>query len=102
MDVKVVNINSFKAEIAPRKAVCKIKDTDGNAVDAECLQYRQPHQSNYNVLSGEIKGFEYEPGYRYMLDLKQEAMINEETKVVTPVWTLNKVISKTSEKLPEQ
>lgn len=97
MNVKVVNIPSFKVEIAPRKALCERVDTAGNTVETECLQYRQSYQKNYNTLNGNIQGFTYEPNYRYMLDVRQEAIADTASGVVKPVWILNEVISKTAE-----
>lgn len=95
--VKVVNIPNLKVEIAPRKAVCEVKDSSGNMVAAECLQFRQTYQKNYNAFNGSIQGFTYETGYRYVLDVRQEAVANIEMGVVEPVWYLNEVISKTAE-----
>ena len=97
MNVKVVNIPSFKIEIAPLKAVCELPDANGNKIESECLQYRQTYQKNYTPLNGNIQGFTYEPNYRYILDVRQEAVINEATQVVKPVWILNEVVSKTAE-----
>lgn len=95
--VPVKHISSFEVEIAPRKALCQIKDSTGNPFDTECLQYRRTTDRNFNNLSGDIKGFEYQDGYRYVLDVKQEALLNKETNQVVPVWSLNKVVSKTAE-----
>ncbi|WP_350557905.1 DUF4377 domain-containing protein [Psychrobacter sp. CAL346-MNA-CIBAN-0220] len=95
--VKVVNISSFKVEIAPRKALCEFMDANGSKIESECLQYRQTYQKNYNTLNGNIQGFTYEPNYRYMLDVRQEAVADTEAGVVKPVWYLNEVISKTAE-----
>lgn len=97
LNVKVVNIPSFKVEIAPRKALCERVNTAGNTVETECLQYRQSYQKNYNTLNGNIQGFTYEPNYRYMLDVRQEAIADTVSGVVKPVWILNEVISKTAE-----
>lgn len=97
VNVKVVNISSFKVEIAPRKAICEYTANDGNRVEAECIQYRQTYQKNYNTLNGNIQGFTYEPNYRYVLDLRQEAVADEASGMVKPVWTLNEVVSKTAE-----
>ncbi len=97
VNVKVVNIPSFKVEIAPRKALCERMDTTGNTVETQCLQYRQSYQKNYNTLNGNIQGFTYEPNYRYMLDVRQEAMADTASGMVKPVWILNEVISKTAE-----
>ena len=97
VNVKVVNIPSFKIEIAPLKAVCELPTASGTMVESECLQYRQTYQKNYTPLNGDIQGFTYEPNYRYILDVRQEAVMNEATKVVKPVWILNEVISKTAE-----
>ena len=97
MNVKVVNIPSFKIEIAPLKAVCELLDANGNKIESECLQYRQTYQKNYTPLNGNIQGFTYEPNYRYILDVRQEAVMNQATQVVKPVWILNEVVSKTAE-----
>jgi len=97
MNVKVLNIPSFKVEVAPRKAVCDLTATDGTKVESQCLQYRQETQKNFTTLSGNIQGFTYEPNYRYMLDVRQEAVTAEGSNVVQPVWILNEVISKTAE-----
>ncbi|WP_201618593.1 DUF4377 domain-containing protein [Psychrobacter maritimus] len=97
MNVKVVNIPSFKIEIAPLKAICELPDANGNKIESECLQYRQTYQKNYTPLNGNIQGFTYEPNYRYILDVRQEAVMNEATQVVKPVWILNEVVSKTAE-----
>lgn len=97
VNVKVVNIPSFKVEVAPRKALCDRVNTAGEVVETECLQYRQSYQKNYNTLNGDIQGFTYEPNYRYVLDVRQEAIADTESGVVRPVWILNKIISKTPE-----
>lgn len=97
VSVKVVNIPSFKVEIAPRKAICEFTDKNGSTIETECLQYRQTYQKNYNTLNGDIQGFTYEPNYRYVLDVRQEAVVDQASGVVKPVWLLNKVISKTAE-----
>ncbi|MFZ2844493.1 DUF4377 domain-containing protein [Psychrobacter sp.] len=97
MNVKVVNIPSFKIEIAPLKAVCELQASNGTMVESECLQYRQTYQKNYTPLNGNIQGFTYEPNYRYILDVRQEVVMNELTNVAKPVWILNEVVSKTAE-----
>ena len=97
MNVKVVNIPSFKIEIAPLKAVCELPTASGTMVESECLQYRQTYQKNYTPLNGNIQGFTYEPIYRYVLDVRQEAMMDEVTNAVKPVWILNQVVSKKAE-----
>ncbi|WP_367103260.1 DUF4377 domain-containing protein [uncultured Psychrobacter sp.] len=97
LDVKVVNISSFEVEVAPRKAICERVNTAGEMVETECLQYRQSYQKNFNTLNGDIQGFTYEPNYRYVLDVRQEAVADTEAGVVRPVWILNEVISKTPE-----
>ncbi|MDO5769587.1 MAG: DUF4377 domain-containing protein [Psychrobacter sp.] len=95
--VKVVNMPSFKVEIDPRKAVCDVVDNAGNTVQSECIQYRQLHQKNFTPMNGTIQGFTFEPGYRYVLDVRQEAIPNQATGAVESVWILNDVISKTAE-----
>lgn len=95
--VKVQNINSFEVEIAPRRALCDVMNTAGEKTEVPCLQYRRTFERNFNTLSsGEIEGFEYETGHRYVLDVKQTSRVNEANEVV-PVWSLNKIISKTAE-----
>ena len=66
-------------------------------IKSECLQFRQTHQKNFTSFNGDIQGFTYEPNYRYVLDVRQEAVANEAAGVVKPVWILNEVISKTAE-----
>ena len=95
--VKVINIPSFKIEIAPRKAVCELQASNGSMIESECLQYRQTYQKNYTTLNGDIQGFTYEPNHRYILDVRQEAMKDEVTNNVKPVWILNEVVSKKAE-----
>ncbi|OPH39339.1 Uncharacterised protein [Moraxella lacunata] len=95
--VKVVNIPSFDIEIAPRKATCQLTDTAGNAVASECLQYRRTHERNYNVLSGNIEGFTFEEGNRYVLNISQTAVNDEAAGEVVPVWKLNNIVSVTPE-----
>ena len=97
VNVKVVNIPSFKIEIAPLKAVCELPTASGTMVESECLQYRQTYQKNYTPLNGDIQGFTYEPNYRYILDVRQEVMMDENTNMAKPVWILNEVVSKTAE-----
>lgn len=94
-EVKVINIPSFQVEIAPRKAICDLPTTTGEKVSGECLQYRRTIDRNFNVLSGDIVGFTYQEGFRYVLDVKQTS--ETDGNVVKPVWTLNKLISKTPE-----
>ena len=96
-EVQVQALRSFQVEIALRKAVCELTNTAGEKVQAECLQYRRTFDRNFNTLSGDIEGFNYEPGFRYVLDLKQDRLLNEATGQVVPKWSLNKVISKTPE-----
>jgi len=96
-NVKVVNIPNLELEIAPTKAVCDVTANTGEVIKSECLQFRKAHQKNFTSFNGNIQGFTYEPGYRYMLDVRQEAVADEAAGVVKPVWYLNEVISKTAE-----
>ena len=96
-DVKVVNISSFEVELAPRKAVCDVMASNGTMIKSECIQYRQTYQKNFTTLNADIQGFTYEPGYRYVLDLRQEAVADTASGMVKPVWYLNEVVSKTAE-----
>ncbi|HCT72912.1 MULTISPECIES: DUF4377 domain-containing protein [Psychrobacter] len=97
MNVKVVNIPSFKIEVAPLKAVCELSTADGTKVESECLQYRQTYQKNYTPLNGNIQGFTYEPNYRYVLDVRQEVVVDKVSNMAKPVWILNEVVSKVAE-----
>lgn len=92
--IKVINIPSIKIEVHPEKAMCELPLTNGTVVVTECLQYRQPFQKNFNILAGGIEGFDFEPGYRYLLDIRQQAVPDETTGDVKPVWILNNVVSK--------
>lgn len=91
--LKVANIPSLKIEVLPDRAVCELSAVGGAKVRTQCLQYRQPFQKSYNTLAGGIEGFDFEPGYRYLLDIRQEA-IADETGNVKPVWILNEIVSK--------
>lgn len=95
--VKIVNISSFEVEIAPRKAVCDVTASNGSMIQSECIQYRQTYQRNFNTFNGEIQGFTYEPGFRYVLDLRQEAVADTASGMVKPVWYLNEIVSKNAE-----
>ncbi|WP_019672994.1 DUF4377 domain-containing protein [Psychrobacter lutiphocae] len=96
--VQVINIPSFKIEVSAFKVSCDIAGTDGAMVRTECIQFRQPFQKHFNTLTTDIQGFDYEPGYRYLLDVRQEAVTNPQTGESKPVWVLNEIINKTSVK----
>ncbi len=46
----------------------KVSCTEG-AVD-QCLQIKKGSNSTYEILNSEIVGFNYEPGYKYQLEVK--------------------------------
>ena len=92
--VEVRDKRSFDIEVAPHKAVCMLTAADGSQVKGECLQYRQPFQKDYNLVSGGIEGFNFEPGYRYLLDVRQVAVPDPVNGIVRSKWVLNKVKDK--------
>ncbi|PNK59524.1 DUF4377 domain-containing protein [Psychrobacter sp. FDAARGOS_221] len=94
---QIIHIPSFLIEVSPQKAPCEIATTEGSSVRTQCLYYRQTFQKNYNTLSGGIKDFDFEPGYRYILDIRQDAVADDVTGQLRPLWTLNKVVSKIKE-----
>lgn len=92
----IKSISSFDVEISPNKAVCTLKDTQGNDIQGECLQYRRTYEQNYNLLSGDIKGFTYETGNRYLIKVNQTPLADNAGNVVSQ-WELVEVLSKTPE-----
>ncbi|UYZ79881.1 DUF4377 domain-containing protein [Moraxella bovis] len=100
--VKVVNIPSFDIEIAPRKATCQLTDTAGNAVASECLQYRRTHERNYNVLSGNIEGFSFEEGNRYVLNISQIITLAPRLLVATMPSKVCHSVTKSNVAIPSQ
>lgn len=88
--VKVKPISSFLIEISPRKALCD----SINGGQIECLQYRNRYENNFNPLKTDIQGFEFEPGYSYILDVRQEVIQAADSGQYQTKWVLNQVISK--------
>jgi hypothetical protein len=88
--VKVKPISSFLIEISPRKALCD----SINGGQIECLQYRNRYESNFNPLKTSIEGFNFEPGYSYILDVRQDVMQNPASGQLETKWVLNQIISK--------
>jgi len=48
-------------EVAPEKAVCF------GLFETTCLQVREPGASTYESFYGSIEGFDYEPGFQYLI-----------------------------------
>lgn len=88
--VKVKPISSFLIEISPRKAVCD----SVNGGQIECLQYRNRYENNFNPLKTPIEGFNFETGYAYILDVKQDVVQNPTSGQLETRWILNQIISK--------
>lgn len=88
--VKVQPISSFLIEISPRKALCD----SINGGQIECLQYRNRYENNFNPLKTNIEGFNFEPGYAYILDVRQDVMQNPASGQLETKWVLNQIISK--------
>lgn len=88
--VKVKPISSFLIEISPRKALCD----SINGGQIECLQYRNRYENNFNPLKTNIEGFNFEPGYAYILDVRQDVMQNPTSGQLETKWVLNQIISK--------
>lgn len=88
--VKVKPISSFLIEISPRKAVCD----SINGGQIECLQYRNRYENNFNPLKTPIEGFNFEAGYAYILDVKQDVVQNPTSGQLETRWILNQIISK--------
>ena len=90
--VNIQPISSFMVEVSPRQALCG----SANSAQADCLQYRTNYQNNFNPLRKPIEGFNYQPGYAYLLDVKQVVVKNEVAGKLETNWVLNRVISRTS------
>lgn len=90
--VNIQPISSFMVEVSSQQALC----SSANAPQANCLQYRTSYQNNFNPLRKPIEGFNYQPGYAYLLDVKQVVIKNEVAGKLETNWVLNRVISRAS------
>ena len=91
--VNIQPISSFVVEVSPQQPVC---NSVVNGGQVGCLQYRTSYQNHFNPLSKPIEGFNYQPGYAYLLDVKQVVVKNEVAGKLETNWVLNRVISRTS------
>ncbi len=82
---KTVYLNS-------KTATCNVK-----GIKQECLQYKEKQSDTiWSMYPGNIKGFTYNPGYFYTLQVKS---IKNNTP---PQWQLVKVVSKTKSTVQQQ
>jgi len=69
----------------------------------KCLLIKVNNQANWEFLYAGIEGFEYEPGYEYVLEVKKETIENPAADQSSIKYILVKEVSKvqkTSENLP--
>lgn len=70
----------------------------------KCLYVKKDGQTEWEFFYNNIEGFNYEPGYEYMLEVKVDSVPNPAADQSSLKYTLVKEISKeqkTSENLPQ-
>ena len=70
----------------------------------KCLLVKKEGQTDWQFFYSSIEGFEYEPGYEYILEVKVDSVINPAADQSSLKYTLVKEVSKKqkiSENLPQ-
>jgi heat shock protein HslJ len=60
-----------------------------------CLLVKENQSQNYSLFYDNIQGFCYEPGYSYIITVKEESVNNPPADASSKKWTLLEVVSKT-------
>lgn len=60
----------------------------------QCMQVRSDEEQPWYLFYEQIKGFQFEPGYRYQLTVKQVRLTNVPADASTLRYRLIKVVSK--------
>jgi heat shock protein HslJ len=60
-----------------------------------CLLVKENQSQRYSLFYDNIQGFCYEPGYSYVIRVKEESVSNPPADASSKKWTLFEVISKT-------
>lgn len=78
----------FKIEVAPTLVDCV------GVAPMKCMQYRKVGETEWLNHYFGIEGFEYQPDYRYTLEIKQSAVLNPPADAPSLRWELVRVIEK--------
>ncbi|MFZ3193107.1 MAG: DUF4377 domain-containing protein [Moraxellaceae bacterium] len=82
------NVQQFQIEVAPVLVDCV------GVAPMKCLHYRKVGDIEWlNHYSG-IDGFEYQPDYRYVLEVKQTPVINPPADASSLRWELVRIVEK--------
>ena len=79
----------IRLEVAEQRAPCMAVGP------SECLQVREGTEAAWQLFYGEIEGFSYEPGYRYVLEVAQRSVANPPADGSSLAYRLVHVVSKT-------
>lgn len=79
----------IRLEVAEQRAPCMAVGP------SECLQVREGTEAPWQLFHGEIEGFSYEPGYRYVLEVAQRSVANPPADGSSLAYRLVLVVSKT-------
>ncbi|MEC7121037.1 MAG: DUF4377 domain-containing protein [Pseudomonadota bacterium] len=82
------DVQQFQIEVAP-----VLEDCVGVA-PMKCMQYRKKGDRTWLNHYGEIEGFEYQPDYRYVLEIKQTSVLNPPADASSLRWELVRIVEK--------
>lgn len=81
-------VKQFKIEVAPTLVDCV------GVARMQCLQYRKVGETQWSNHYFGIEGFEYQPDYRYVLEIKQTPVIDPPADASSLRWELLRVVEK--------
>ena len=76
--------------VGPQKASCSYGIFRG-----ECLEVKESRAADWTLFYSHIEGFDYEPGYEYVLKVKTEKRVNGPADRSSIKYTLLEQVSKT-------
>lgn len=103
MSLLLVSCNGNKAVDAEKMTVASQQGDCVGVAPMKCLLVKKDGQADWEFFYNSIEGFNYEPGYEYVLEVKAEKIENPAADQSSLKYTLVKVVSKTekvSEGLP--
>lgn len=78
----------FQIEVAPTQVNCV------GVVPMQCLHYRKVGSLAWLAYPSGIEGFDYQPDYRYILDIKQTPIENPPADGSSLHWQLVRIVEK--------
>lgn len=81
-------VQQFKIEVAPTLVACV------GVAPMQCMQYRKVGDTAWSNHYFGIDGFEYQPDYRYVLEIKQTPVIDPPADASSLRWELVRVVEK--------